>query len=216
MNGPGPCHRVLVVDQHPVVRAGIETLLSTEIDIEVVAAVADAPSALAYLTEHVGTIDVVTIDIDQGEPSGTDAIGALARSGATLLVFSRLPELPYAALSIRAGARGYLRQNASPGELAHAVRTVAAQQSFVSATGASALASYLADTPQLTPRETEVLRLLATGRRVGQVAVALNISVKTASAHKANIQRKLQIDSLAGLIRYALQHGVIAETSPGP
>lgn len=215
MNGPGRCLRVLVVDQHPVVRAGIEHILETEIDIEVAASVAETAVGLAYLAEHGARVDVVTADIDQGAPSGTDTVRALVRGGANLLVFSRLPELPYAALAIRAGARGYLRQSATPLELANAIRTVAAGQSFVSATGASALAAYLTETPELTAREHEVLRLLASGLRVGEVAVALNISVKTASAHKANIQRKLQIDSLAGLIRYALQHGVIPADAIG-
>jgi two-component system, NarL family, invasion response regulator UvrY len=204
MTTSNPRIRVIAVDDHPMIREGIRLTLQPHLDIEVICETSELSVALARAHEA----SVVILDLSLGEDSGLDALPLFKRAApdTRVLVFSMMPAEIAAVAVFQAGANGYLLKGAAPSELVSAVRTVAAGRRFITTEVADLLAEHATRPTLLSPREVEILSLLSSGLRVSDVATHLHLSIKTVSTHKANMQRKLGVDSLAGLIRYAMEH----------
>jgi two-component system, NarL family, invasion response regulator UvrY len=202
-----PRFRVLLVDDHPMVREGARRTLETTLDLEI----AGEASSVAEALTNLDGIHVVVLDLSLQTSSGLDAIPLIQRVSPTtrILVFTMMAAELFAVQSFRAGADGFLTKGCAPHTLIEAIRQVAAGRRYITPDVADLLADHLAHPQQMSPREVEVLRMLAQGMRVGDVAKHLHLSIKTVSTHKANLQRKLGVDSLAGLVRYALDNGIV-------
>jgi two-component system, NarL family, response regulator NreC len=209
--------RVLIVDDHAVVRAGLRMLLDAEEDIETVGEAGDAREAIfeARSTEP----DVVLMDVVLGGKSGIEVTPELLHEhpDAKVLVLSMQDDPRYVREAFAAGARGYVLKEAADAELVAAVREVARGGSYVHPAlgarmaAADAAAADAAEQDPLSEREREVLRLLALGHTNQEIAQMLYISVRTAETHRAHIMQKLRLDTRAELVRYALAHGLLTE-----
>jgi two-component system, NarL family, response regulator NreC len=209
--------RVLVVDDHAVVRSGLKLLLAAEDDIEVVGDAGNAEQAT--LRSELLRPDVVLLDVVMPGRSGIDATPEiLERSPETkVLVLSMQDDPRYVREAFAAGASGYVLKEAADSEVVHAVREVADGGRYVNpelgarlaAADARARAEEEAD--PLSDREREVLRLLALGHTNQEIAKQLYISVRTAESHRAHIMQKLRLASRAELVRYALAHDLMGE-----
>lgn len=208
---------ILLADDHRVVREGLRTLLAQEPDLPVIGEAADGREVVALArTLHP---DVIIMDIAMPELSGIEA---------TRLIVSENPSIRIVALSmyadrrfvtqiLRAGALGYVLKEAAFEELARAIRTVATGKPYLSQTVAGFVVEefmrQVSTTTSksleiLTSRETEVLRLLAEGKRAKEIALELKIGVKTAEAHRQNLMNKLEMHSIAELTRFAIREGL--------
>ena len=209
--------RVLVVDDHAVVRSGLKLLLAAEDDIEVVGDAGNAEQAA--LRAELLKPDVVLLDVVMPGRSGIDATPEiLERSADTkVLVLSMQDDPHYVREAFAAGASGYVLKEAADSEVVHAVREVAGGGRYVNPELGARLAASDARTraeeeaDPLSDREREVLRLLALGHTNQEIAKQLYISVRTAESHRAHIMQKLRLASRAELVRYALAHDLLGE-----
>jgi two-component system, NarL family, response regulator NreC len=207
--------RVLVVDDHAVVRAGLKLLLAAEDDIEVVGDAGNAEQAT--LRSELLKPDVVLLDVVMPGRSGIDATPEiLERSPETkVLVLSMQDDPRYVREAFAAGAIGYVLKEAADTELVGAVREVAAGRHFVHpALGAKLAAAEAVERARLeadplSDREREVLRLLALGHTNQEIAKTLYISVRTAETHRAHILQKLRLNTRAELVRHAIEQGLL-------
>jgi two-component system, NarL family, response regulator NreC len=207
--------RVLVVDDHAVVRSGLRRVLDAEPDIETVGEAANAERAVFEVIEL--RPDVVLMDVVMPGKSGIEAIPAVLQSvpSAKVLVLSMQDDPQYLREAFDAGAAGYVLKEAADTEVVDAVRAVAAGERYVHpALGARLVQAEVeerrrADDDPLSAREREVLRLLALGHTNQEIASMLYISVRTAETHRAHIMRKLGLSSRAELVRYALTEGLL-------
>ncbi|HLM85662.1 MAG TPA: response regulator transcription factor [Solirubrobacteraceae bacterium] len=206
-----PLVRIVLADDHAVVRGGLRLLLENEPDLEVVAEANDAESARRYVRGH--HPDVLVLDLSMPGGSGLETItGIREESPATQIVVltaHREPALAQQALG--AGALGYVLKDAAIYELVEAVRGVAAGESFLDPRLSALLASErLTRGPDaLSERELSVLRLIALGHTNAEIAEQLYLSVRTVESHRARIQLKLQLSTRAELVRYALERHLI-------
>jgi two-component system response regulator NreC len=208
--------RVLVVDDHAIVRAGLRLLLDRQDGIETVAEAGDAREAV--FEARVQKPDVVLMDVTLGSgKSGIDATPEMLREvpGTKVLILSMQDDPRYVREAFAAGASGYVLKEAADNELVTAVREVASGGRYVDpALGARIAASdaeaarSAAEDP-LSDREREVLRLLALGHTNQEIAKELYISVRTAETHRAHIMQKLQFNTRAELVRYAIAQGLL-------
>jgi DNA-binding NarL/FixJ family response regulator len=207
--------RVLVVDDHAVVRTGLRRILDAEKDIETVG---EAPNAERALYEALELKpDVVLLDVVMPGKSGIEAMPSLLKAVPDLkvLVLSMQDDPRYVREAFEAGASGYVLKEAADTEVVGAVRAVAGGERYVHpALGARLIAAESeerkrAASDPLSEREREVLRLLALGHTNQEIAAQLYISVRTAETHRAHIMRKLGLASRAELVRYALDNGMI-------
>ena len=207
--------RVLVVDDHAVVRAGLRRILDAEPDIETVGEAPNGDRAVFEAMDH--KPDVVLMDVVMPGKSGIEATRAVLQAvpGTTVLILSMQDDPRYVREAFDAGASGYVMKEAADDEVVDAVRAVAAGQRYLHpALGARLLAAEseerrrAAEDP-LSEREREVLRLLALGHTNQEIAKLLYISVRTAETHRAHIMRKLDLSSRAELVRYALAEGLL-------
>lgn len=204
--------RVVVADDHPIVREGLRRILEREAGIAVVGE-ADRGDALATLVRDTHA-DVVVLDIGMPGPLFVELIPAIAgaRSRARVLVLSGHPEEAYAVHALRAGAAGYLNKAYATDRLVEAVRRVHEGGRYISPVLAEQLAEQVArdaGSPghhRLSNRELEVLRLLGTGFSLKQIAGRLRVNAKTVSTYRARILAKLGLKTNADLVRYALEH----------
>jgi DNA-binding NarL/FixJ family response regulator len=207
--------RVLIVDDHAVVRAGLRRVLDAEPDIETVAEAGDAERAVFEAIEH--KPDVVLMDVVMPGKSGIEGIPGVLQGApeARILVLSMQDDPRYVREAFEAGASGYVLKEAADAEVVGAVRAVAAGERYVHpALGArlvqaEAAARRRAEEDPLSDREREVLRLLALGHTNQEIAKTLYISVRTAETHRAHIMQKLRLSSRAELVRYALCEGLL-------
>src|SRR3954451_10715754 len=207
--------RVVLVDDHAVVRAGLRLLLDGEDDIEVVGEAGDAREAVFEVREK--RPDVVLTDVVMPGQSGIEVTPTLLKESpeTKVLVLSMQDDPRYVREAFEAGASGYVLKEAADAELVAAVREVANGGSYVHpALGArlavaEAKARREADADPLSEREHEVLRLLALGHTNQEIAKMLFISVRTAETHRAHIMQKLRLTSRAELVRYALERGLV-------
>jgi two-component system invasion response regulator UvrY len=202
--------RVLLADDHEIVRDGLKRILVATGEVEVAGEAKDGDEALALVKAH--DYDLAVIDMSMPGLAGLDLIKRLKveKPGLRLLVLSMHGEQQYAARALRAGASGYLNKDSAAGQLLGAIRKVAAGGVHVSEAAAASLVQVSrAPHEKLTDREFEVLRLLAGGRSPAEVADQLRLSVKTVSTHKANIKLKLGLGGTADLVRYALEQKLV-------
>jgi DNA-binding NarL/FixJ family response regulator len=207
--------RVLVVDDHAVVRAGLRRVLDAESDIETVGEAATAERAVFEALET--TPDVVLMDVVMPGKTGIEGMPALLQAlpDVKVLMLSMQDDPQYVREAFEAGASGYVLKEAADTEVVDAVRAVAAGNRYLHpALGARLIAAESeerkrAASDPLSDREREVLRLLALGHTNQEIAAQLYISVRTAETHRAHIMQKLGLASRAELVRYALDHGVV-------
>jgi two-component system response regulator NreC len=209
--------RVVIVDDHAVVRSGLRLLLEAEDDIQVEdeGGTAEEAVRLARLYKP----DVVLLDVTMPGQSGLDVAEEIrtAAPKASILVLSMHDDPSYVREAFANGASGYLLKEAADADLVAAVREVAAGSRYVHPVlgarlaQAEAEAAALAAADPLSEREREVLRLLALGHTNQEIAKMLYISVRTAETHRAHIMQKLRLTTRAELVRYALQHGLLED-----
>ena len=207
--------RVLIVDDHAVVRAGLHLLLDAEADITVVGEAGDVRSAVFEAREQ--KPDVVLMDVVMPGQSGIEGVPQVLKEapGSRVLVLSMQDDPRYVREAFAAGASGYVLKEAADSEVVAAVREVAAGgQSVHPALGArlvsaEAEARAREDADPLSEREREVMRLLALGHTNQEIAQMLYISVRTAETHRAHIMQKLRLSTRAELVRYAIEQGLL-------
>jgi DNA-binding NarL/FixJ family response regulator len=208
--------RILLADDHQIVRDGLRALLATEKAFEIVAEASDGLSALKLAEKH--TPDVIVMDVSMPGLNGIEAAQKIrnANPKARILALSMHPDRHVVADMLRAGASGYLIKDCAGDELALAIRTLMAGKTYLS----PAISRMIADDfvqgaatarsarSILTERELEVLQRLAEGKSVKEIAFELNVSVKTVETHRARISEKLGISTIAELTKYALREGI--------
>jgi two-component system, NarL family, response regulator NreC len=210
--------RILLADDHAVLRAGLRALLSAQGDLEVVGEASDGAEAI-HLTQRLRP-DVVVMDIGMPGVSGIDATARIRRDlpSVKVLILSMHDDRGYLRQVLRAGAAGYVLKKAADTELLAAIRAAARGEVFLDPALAKALVEEVikpAPPPEKTPlsdREREVLHLLAHGHTNQQVADRLCIGVKSVETYKARLMEKLGLKGRAELVRYALQHGLLKDT----
>jgi two-component system response regulator NreC len=213
--------RVLIVDDHAVVRAGLRLLLDAQSDIEVVGEAGDAREAVFEIRSS--TPDVALVDVVLPGRSGIEVTPQLIKESpeTKVLVLSMQDDPSYVREAFAAGANGYVLKEAADAELVAAVREVARGGRYVHPelgarlVEAEAKARAEAETDPLSEREREVLRLLALGHTNQEIAKKLYISVRTAETHRAHIMQKLRLLTRAELVRYALARGLLDEVRHG-
>jgi len=203
--------RVLVADDHPVVRVGLREVLTQQRDIAVLGEAGTGAEVLKLVAQKAW--DVIVLDVTLPDRSGLDVLKEIKRERPKLpiLILSAYPEEEYAVRALRAGAAGYVTKKASPEELVRAVRRLAQGLRYMSPAAAEeligALGNGLDQAPheRLSDREYQVLCLLGSGKSVGQIAQELERSVKTISTYRARILEKMEMQSNAQLVHYVLQ-----------
>jgi two-component system NarL family response regulator len=211
--------RVLLVDDHALVREGLALLIGRHADLEVIAETGDAQEAVAIAAAQ--GPDVVLMDIGLGDEDGVSVIEAIhARSpAARILVLSMFVDAETVRQALLAGAAGYVVKGAGADELVAAIRAVAAGRTFLHSSIAGIVLDdglrWLRGGAPLSPREREVLSLLAAGRSARLIGHALGISTNTVRRHLANTADKLGVHGSRALSRYALDHG-LARPLPAP
>ena len=209
--------RVLIADDHALVRAGIRALLEKVAEVEVVAEAADGREALDLIRKH--QPHVVLMDIAMPGINGLDATARLVERHPEIrvIILSMHASEEYALQALRAGAAGYLLKDADLLELERAIVAVARGETYLSpAISKHVIADYkrrVAEQPEpidrLTPRQREVLRLIAEGLSTKEIAFKLGLSVKTVETHRAQLMERLEIRDVAGLVRFAIRSGLI-------
>lgn len=202
--------KVLLVDDHPLFREGLKYRLSLEPEIEVVAEAEDGKQALALLADN--HFDLLLMDINMPEIDGMYLLELVREKGidSKVLMLSMHDNKEYILAAMRHGANGYILKDVPGNELVSAIKQVAAGRPYFSPEVMAILSSQIASEqkPEITRREQLVLRLVSHGLVDKRIANELNISVRTVETHKRNIKRKLAIESTAGLVRYAIDHGL--------
>ncbi|CAD6526662.1 Oxygen regulatory protein NreC [Paraburkholderia hiiakae] len=211
--------RLMVADDHAIIRDGLKKILSTAQDMHVVAEACDGAEVIEGLRST--AVDVLLLDMSMPGKSGIALIQQIKASHPSLpvLVLSMYRESQYAVQAIRSGAAGYLTKNAESAELMDAIRRVVRGGSVVSALVAEKLVKQLHQPASsfphtlLTAREFQIFQMLVEGNGINEIAHCLSLSNKTVSTHKANILTKMDIPSTAGLVHYAIQHGLIVAST---
>ena len=207
--------RVLVVDDHPIVREGLKQILS---DTEDILVVDEADSGQAVLTSAArSNFDVVLLDISMPGRDGLEVLRELKQQKPKLpvLILSMYPEEHYAVRVLRAGASGYLTKSSAPDELISAIRKVASGRKYISSTLAERLTYELdrdADRPMhevLSDREYQVMHMISTGKSVKEIAEALGLSVKTVSTYRSRIMEKMNMKNNAQMTFYAVENHLL-------
>jgi DNA-binding NarL/FixJ family response regulator len=201
--------RIALVDDHSLVRDGVRALLSTRPLFEVVGEAENARQALT-LCEEVKP-DILLVDIGLQDMNGLELTQLIRQRcpAIKILILSMYDNQEYVVTSIRAGASGYVLKNAPSREIVAAIEAIATGGTFYSAEVTLKLVSKKPEENELTPREVQVLVGLAKGLDNKTIARDLAISVRTVETHRLSIRRKLNIDKPAGLVKYAMEHGLL-------
>jgi two-component system response regulator NreC len=202
---------IVLADDHKVVRSALRMLLEAEPDIEVVAEAGTADDAIRYVRGHKPNVLILDLDMP-GRPSleaVPDMVEASPETRIVILTMRSEPEFAREALSL--GVRGYVLKEAADSELVQAVRSAAAGETYLQPALGARLAAESRDQEQggLTERESGVLELIALGHTNAEIAEQLFLSIRTVESHRANLQAKLDLNTRAELVRYALDHGII-------
>lgn len=207
--------RILLADDHALVREGLKRILAAAADIEVAGEAASGDETLAAVKQS--DFDLALVDLSMPGLGGVDLIKRLKleKPRLRILVLSMHGEKQYAARALKAGASGYLTKDSAAAQLLGAIRKVAGGGVHISETAAAELlgaAAPAGDAPPhaaLSDREFEVFRQLVAGRSITEIAAALHVSVKTISTHKARLLEKMAMGSTAELVRYAVEHRLL-------
>ncbi|HVH66886.1 MAG TPA: response regulator transcription factor [Gemmatimonadales bacterium] len=210
--------RVLLADDHALFRSGLRALINGFSGITVVAEASNGREARQLASQQ--RPDVVLMDITMPDLNGLDATAQILRDvpGVKVLVLSMHPDEAYVNRALKAGATGYLLKTASGPELELAIRAVARGDLYLGPRVAKrVIPEYLTrdaerpgDVERLTPRQREILQLIAEGCTSKQIAQRLGLSVKTVERHRADLMNRLEIHDIAGLVRWAIGHGLVA------
>lgn len=210
--------RVLLADDHKLVRAGIRALLQTVVDVEIVAEAADGREALQLIEAH--RPDLTLMDITMPGLNGLDATARIVRAfpHTRVVILSMNADEDSVLKSLRAGAAGYLVKTADPAELGMAVRAVARGERFLSAAVSKHVVAACLNRvdkeqtslERLAPRQREVLQLIAEGHTTKEIASKLGISVKTTEAYRSDLMKALDIHDIASLTRFAIRSGLVS------
>jgi two-component system, NarL family, response regulator NreC len=203
--------RIVLADDHAVVRAGLRMLLDSEPDLEVMAEAGNTKDAARYVSGH--KPDVLVLDLNMPGESGLDLIPRIRADApdTQIVVLTMQRDPAFARQALSSGALGYVLKDAADNELVHAIRLAAAGQMYLN----PQLGARLAATPDharpgdLSERELEILRLIALGHTNPEIAGQLFLSIRTIEAHRSHIHQKLNLSSRAELVRFALDHGLI-------
>jgi DNA-binding NarL/FixJ family response regulator len=207
--------KILIADDHAVVRQGLKQILADAFDPVVFGEASQAQEALEHVWKQ--EWDLVVLDLSLPGRSGLDVLKELkqARPKLPVLVLSMHPEDQFAVRVLKAGAAGYMTKESAPEELVNALKKILRGGKYVSASLAEKLAFALepdAETPlheALSDREFQVMRLIASGKTVSQIAEELSLSVKTISTYRARLLEKMNMKSNAELTYYAIQHRLV-------
>lgn len=207
--------RILVADDHAIVREGLKQILLGVEDMHVGGEACTGKEALTKIRES--DWDVVLLDISMPDKNGIDTLKQIRqeRPGLPVLILSMFPEDQYAVSLLRAGAAGYMTKESAPSQLVNAIRKVAQGKKFISGTLAETLALELGgdiDKPvheSLSEREFQIFRKLAVGQTASKIAEELFISVKTVSTYRARILQKMKMKTNADLTYYAIKSGLV-------
>jgi DNA-binding NarL/FixJ family response regulator len=209
--------RVLLADDHALVRAGFRALLQSIPDMQVVAEASDGYEALRLVAEHQPS--VVLMDIAMPGLNGLEAAARLAREfpHVRVIILSMHLSEEYVLQALHAGAAGYLLKDADAAELELALRAIVRGEVYLSpAVSKQVVADYIRRTggestslEGLTPRQREVLQLIAEGHTTKEIAQRLDVSVKTVDTHRTQLMERLDIHDVAGLVRYAIRMGLV-------
>ena len=203
--------RIVIADDHSVVRRGLRQLLENEAGLEVVAEADDVDSARRYVRGH--KPDVLVLDLNMPGGSTLDALPLIRQESpdTKIVILTMQNEPAYAREALSAGVMGYVLKEAADTELVEAVRRAAAGDTYLNPRlGARVAAEPPPGPPDgLSEREVEVLRMIALGHTNAEIAESLFLSVRTVETHRAHIQQKLRLGSRSELVRYALEHGLV-------
>lgn len=208
--------RILVADDHAIVRRGLRQIVADESDMEVVGEAQTTQEILDLARQE--EWDVIVLNISMPGRGGFEALKALKQthSKRPVLVLSMYPEDQFAVRAFRAGAAGYMTKESAPEELVQAIRKVVRGGKYVSPSLAEKLAAELGEDAERPPhealseREYHVLRLLASGKTVTQIAAEMSLSVKTISTYRARLLEKMRMKTNAEVTRYAIEHRLVA------
>jgi two-component system response regulator NreC len=205
--------KILLADDHTIVRQGLKLILSAQPDLEVVGEAANGREAVELVQKL--KPDVVLMDVAMPELNGIEATRRMmeVNSRVKILVLSMHKESVYVREILKAGARGYILKDAIDSELLNAVRSVARGDGYISpAVSGALLSDYRKDVTDpadlLTKREREVLQLIAEGKTNKEIATRLNLSVYTVDSHRGKIMEKLNLHSTGELVRFAIKNGL--------
>ncbi|MBN1152565.1 MAG: response regulator transcription factor [Dehalococcoidia bacterium] len=207
--------RLLIADDHAVVRQGIRQILTDAPEVQIVAEAATGMEALELMRD--ADVDLVILDLSMPGLSGLDIVRQMRqdRPLVRILVLSVHPEEQYAVRVMKAGASGYLTKDSAPEELISAVRHIATGHKYVTATLAERLALELDNAgdrlphQSLSDREYEVMLLVAEGLKVQEIADRLSLSVKTVSTYRTRLLQKMRMRNNADVVRYAVREGLV-------
>lgn len=209
--------KILIVDDHPVVRKGLWSCLSTKKNLKIVGEACDGAEAIHKVKELAP--DIVLMDVDMPHKNGLEVTNVLRKNAPNVkvLILSMQSSRDTVLRIIKAGARGYVLKDASTDELVRAIESVNDGEAFFSPPVAQiALNQYLTDSADTKPlarlseRESEVVALIAEGKSNKEIAMHLGIGVRTIETHRERTMRKLDIHSVAGLTKFAIANGMIA------
>jgi DNA-binding NarL/FixJ family response regulator len=209
--------RVLIADDHQLFRAGVRAVLQGMAGVDVVAEAGDGREAVALAERH--RPDVALLDIGMPGVNGLEAAARLAEEcpGVRVVILSMHATEQYVSQALRVGAAGYLLKESSPAELEAAVRAVAGGESYLTPAVSRHLVAAYRQSPtgaagagdQLTPRQSEVLQLIGEGKTTKEIARALGIGVRTVETHRAQLMKRLDVYTVAGLVRCAARAGLV-------
>jgi DNA-binding NarL/FixJ family response regulator len=212
--------RVLLVDDHAILREGLRALLSHYDDVEVIGEAQDGNEAVAFVDQL--RPDIVLMDVAMPGMGGLEATRLIRQQypQTRVLVLTQYDDFQYIQSLLQAGASGYVTKRALGTDLIAALQVVARGATFLQPSVASTVAEQIrhqADSTDavmepLTPREQEILKYIALGKTNPQIAIVLSLSVKTVEWHRANLMSKLDAHGVADLVRYAIQHGLVDES----
>ncbi|MFN0315870.1 MAG: response regulator [Burkholderiales bacterium] len=204
--------KVILTDDHPMVRRGVRMTLEGDAGLRIVAEAGSGAQLMDVLA--ITEADVLVLDVSLPDRSGMDLLKDVKARWPDLgvLIYTRFPENQYAVRALKAGAPGFLNKSCDPADLIVAIRKIAEGGTYVSAQVGEVLSAELRrQNPQrthadLSDRELQIFGLLVAGKSPTEIAEQLSLSVKTVSAHRGRIVDKLGVESLAGLVRYALEN----------
>jgi two-component system, NarL family, response regulator NreC len=202
--------RVLLADDHSLVRKGFRRMLEDETDLEVIGEAVNGLDAVQKARDL--QPDVLVMDMSMPELDGVQATREVARHvpNTRILILSMFSDDAYVSNSLGAGASGYMLKDAVDNDLPRAIRAIADGNSYLSpGLKYEKNAAADKDEPQLTPRETQVLQMIAQGKSNKEIAALLGLSVNTVSVHRANLMDKMNIHKAAELVLYAIRKGLI-------
>jgi len=210
---------VVLADDHMIIRDGLRALLERQPDMEVVAEADNGRTALKHVKEL--SPDIVIMDIGMRELNGIDATRQIVKKspGVKILALSMYSDKRFIKGMLKAGASGYMLKDSAFKELIDAIRVIIDDKTYISPSIASiVMDDYLDNSPEkdgsmralLTSRELEVLQLLAEGKSTKQIALSLDLSIKTIESHRNKVMQKINVSNIADLTKYAIREGIIS------